>query len=166
MITILLKDPCLEIKSNLAKFIQNLCKVLNKEIGVHSKGILNSLCLNLKHQHNKIRKITTCALCDLLLCDNAGSLIDECFPSLLNISNDKNSDVRNNFYINIANLLNKLNIIYLRKYESNLLRLLLNGLSDDKEEIKKKTEELLEECGNNRKKLAIELKEDVEKFLK
>ena len=150
MITILLKDPCPEIKTNLAKFIQNLCKVLNKEIGVHSKGILNSLCLNLKHQHNKIRKITTSALCDLLLC----------------ISNDKNSDVRNNFYINIANLLNKLNIIYLRKYESNLLRLLLNGLSDEKEEIKKKTEELLEECGNNRKKLAIELKEDVEKFLK
>ena len=114
MIAVLLKDPCPDIKSNLAKFIQNLCKVLNKEIGVHSKGILNSLCLNLKHQHNKIRKITTCALCDLLLCDNAGSLIDECFPSLLNISNDKNSDVRNNFYINIANLLNKLNIIYLR----------------------------------------------------
>jgi hypothetical protein len=166
MITILLKDPCPEIKSNLAKFIQNLCKNLNKEIGLHSKGILNSLCLNLKHQHNKIRKITTSALCDLLLCENAGNLIDDCLPSLLIISNDKNHDVRNNFYVNVANLMNNLNIIYLRKYESNLLRLLLNGLCDDKEEIRKKTEELIEQCGNNRKKLAIELKEDVEKFLK
>ena len=43
--------------------------------------------------------------------------------------------------------------------------LLLNGLSDEKEDIKKLSEQLLEEAGNNRKKLAIETGEDISKFM-
>lgn len=165
MLTVLLKDPFPDLKVKLSEFIMKLAVAMKHDLGAHSKGIVSSLCLNLKHQHNKIRKITTTALVDVLLCDNAGSLYDDCVIFFKPISNDKNSDVRKNFYTCIAKLLQNLNIIYLRKCEPSLVMLLLNGLSDEKEDIKKLSEQLLEEAGNNRKKLAIETGEDISKFM-
>ena len=60
MICKLLTDTCPEVKIRLSEFLICLCnnEKLKKLIGVHSKGIVLSLCLNLKHSHNKIRKIT------------------------------------------------------------------------------------------------------------
>lgn len=43
--------------------------------------------------------------------------------------------------------------------------LLLNGLSDDKEDIRKLTSSLIEESGENRRKLAIETGEDISKYI-
>lgn len=160
MLSILLKDPFPEIKTKLSEFILELSKKLQKEIGAYSKQILNSLCLNLKHQHNKVRKITINSITELLLTENAGDFLGENLDYLRVIVNDKNSDVRKNFYMNISKLLMGFNIIYLRQYESQLVLLLINGLSDDKEEIKEETKKLIEECGNNRKKLSIELGEN------
>ena len=81
------------------------------------------------------------------------------------IANDKNSDVRKNFYLSVAKLLENLNIIYLRRSEPSLVMLLLNGLGDEKEDIQKQTADLIEEVGNNRKKLAIEIGEDISEFI-
>ena len=165
MIEVLLKDPCPDIKVKLSEFIIVLTDKMKQDLGAHAKGIISSLCLNLKHQHNKIRKITTTPLVDLLLCDNAGSLYDDCVLYLKPIANDKNSDVRKNFYLSVAKLLENLNIIYLRRSEPSLVMLLLNGLGDEKEDIQKQTADLIEEVGNNRKKLAIEIGEDISEFI-
>jgi hypothetical protein len=54
----LLTDPCPEVKNKLCEFINHLCNVLGKEIGPHSRQIVVSLCKNLSHNHNKVRKNT------------------------------------------------------------------------------------------------------------
>ena len=58
MIGKLLTDPAPEMKIKLSEFIIKLCERLGKYIGVHSKSIILSLSNNLKHSHNKVRKIT------------------------------------------------------------------------------------------------------------
>lgn len=58
MISKLLNDPCPEVKIKLSEFIILLCVKLNKAIGPHCKGMIISLAANLKHSHNKIRKVT------------------------------------------------------------------------------------------------------------
>jgi hypothetical protein len=58
MIAKLLTDPCPEVKIKLSELLIKLSANLNKVIGPHMKGIILALCNNLKHQHNKIRKIT------------------------------------------------------------------------------------------------------------
>lgn len=58
MLAKFLTDQCPEVKTKLSEFLIHICSVLGKNMGPHTKGILNSLCLNLKHSHNKIRKIT------------------------------------------------------------------------------------------------------------
>lgn len=62
MIGKLLTDQCPEVKIKSSEFIINLCACLGKNMGPHTKAIINSLCLNLKHSHNKIRKITLQAI--------------------------------------------------------------------------------------------------------
>ena len=52
-----------ELCSMIGKLLNDQCIIrlsakLGKVIGPHTKGISNSLSLNLKHSHNKIRKIT------------------------------------------------------------------------------------------------------------
>lgn len=54
----LLTDPCPEVKNKLCELIKNLCEQLGKEIGPHSRQIVLSLCKNLAHNHNKVRKNT------------------------------------------------------------------------------------------------------------
>lgn len=61
--------------------------------------------------------------------------------------------------------MNNLNIVYLNQCESLLLLLLINGLSDDKEDIRSLASSLIEEAGENRKKLAIETGEDISKYI-
>ncbi len=58
MIAKALTDPASEMKNILSEFLINLSHKLGKSIGVHSKNIISSLCSNLKHSHNKVRKVT------------------------------------------------------------------------------------------------------------
>ncbi len=58
MLTKFLTDQCPEVKTKLSDFLIHMCSKLGKNMGPHTKGICQSLCLNLKHSHNKIRKIT------------------------------------------------------------------------------------------------------------
>ena len=157
MLGVILKDQFPDIKVSVSQFISELSKDLKDDIGNYAKQIIESLCLNMKHQHNKIRKISTTSLVDLLLCNEAGNLIDECIPSFTIISNDKNKDTRKIFLNKIAELLEKLNSIYLKKYEGKLFVLLLSGISDDDEDNQKLARKLIEEVGENIHKLEIEL---------
>jgi hypothetical protein len=157
MLGVILKDQFPDIKVSVSQFISELSKDLKDDIGNYAKQIIESLCLNMKHQHNKIRKISTTSLVDLLLCNEAGNLIDECIPSFTIISNDKNKDTRKIFLNKIAELLEKLNSIYLKKYEGKLFVLLLSGISDDDEDNQKLARKLIEEVGENIHKLEMEL---------
>jgi hypothetical protein len=58
MLSKALTDSCPEVKIKSSEFLINMSSKMQKIIGPHTKGILISLCLNLKHQHNKIRKVT------------------------------------------------------------------------------------------------------------
>ena len=157
MLGVILKDQFPDIKVQVSQLISELAKEMKSEIGNYAKQIIESLCLNMKHQHNKIRKISTISLVDLLLCNEAGNLIDECIPSFMIISNDKNKDTRKVFLTKIAELMEKLNSIYLKKYEGKLFVLLLSGISDDDEDNQKLAKQLIEEVGENIHKLEIEL---------
>ena len=157
MLGVILKDQFPDIKVEVSKLISELSKELKADIGIYAKQIIESICLNMKHQHNKIRKISITALVDLLLCNEAGNLIDECIPSFSIICNDKNKDTRKIFLTKIAELLEKLNSIYLKKYEGKLFVLLLSGISDDDEDNRKLAKKLIEEVGENIHKLEMEL---------
>ena len=157
MLGIILKDQFPEIKVQVSQLISEISKVMKDEIGNYAKQIVESLCLNMKHQHNKIRKISITSLVDLLLCNEAGNLIDECIPSFTIVSSDKNKETRKIFLNKIAELLKNLNSIYLKKYEGKLFVLLLSGISDDDEDNQKLTKNLIEQVGDNIYKLEIEL---------
>ena len=158
MLGIILKDQFPEIKVQVSQLISEISKVMKDEIGNYAKQIVESLCLNMKHQHNKIRKISITSLVDLLLCNEAGNLIDECIPSFTIVSSDKNKETRKIFLNKIAELLKNLNSIYLKKYEGKLFVLLLSGISDDDEDNQKLAKNLIEQVGDNIYKLEIELK--------
>ena len=158
MLSKLLIDQCPEVKNRISETIIKLIKVLGNKMGAHAKNICGSLCANLKHSHNKIRKITLQvkliiyikALCEVLLCENAGKNFEECYPLLKMSSNDKKPDVRNVFYSVAFKLINNFNIIHLRKYEHQLVILLMNGLGDDQVDIVNTCYRLLEEAGEHR----------------
>ena len=158
MLGIILKDQFPEIKVQVSQLISEISKVMKDEIGNYAKQIVESLCLNMKHQHNKIRKISITSLVDLLLCNEAGNLIDECIPSFTIVSSDKNKETRKIFLNKIAELLKNLNSIYLKKYEGKLFVLLLSGISDDDEDNQKLAKNLIEQVGDNIYKLEIKKK--------
>jgi len=58
MLAKFLTDQCPEVKIKLSELLTHISSVLGKNMGPNTKGICNSLCQNLKHSHNKIRKIT------------------------------------------------------------------------------------------------------------
>ena len=157
MLGVILRDQFPEIKVQVSQLISELSKAMKEEIGKYAKQIIESLCLNMKHQHNKIRKISIISLVDLLLCNEAGNLIDECIPAFTAISNDKNKETRKIFLNEIAELLKKLNTIYLKKFEGKLFVLLLSGISDDDKDNQELSKKLIEEVGENIHKLEIEL---------
>ena len=157
MLGVILKDQFPDIKFQVSQLISELSKEMKNEIGNSTKQIIESLCMNMKHQHNKIRKISIISLVDLLLCNEAGNLIDECINSFTIISNDKNKDTRKIFLTKIAELLKNLNSVYLKKYEGKLFVLLLSGISDDDEDNRKLAKNLIEEVGENIHKLELEL---------
>ena len=58
MLGVILRDQFPEIKVQASQLISELSKAMKEEIGKYAKQIIESLCLNMKHQHNKIRKIS------------------------------------------------------------------------------------------------------------
>lgn len=78
-------------------------------------------------------------------------------PALKAASNDKTVECRKTTYLVLAQLLNKLPGSVLQDYESELLCYLLNGLSDDNEEVIAKTKELISDVGKNIRKMQMDL---------
>ena len=80
----------------------------------------------------------------------------ELLPSLKLAVNDKTLEVRKSTYEVIAKLLNGFSTSFLREYESDLVQLLLNGLSDENEEIVKQCINLIAQVGKSIKALEVE----------
>lgn len=78
-------------------------------------------------------------------------------PGLKAASNDKTVECRKASYLVISQLLNKLPGSVLPDYEPELLCYLLNGLSDDSQEVIAMTKELISEVGRNVRKMHMEL---------
>ena len=97
----------------------------------------------------------------MLLCENAGKSFEDCINFLRYLPNDKNSDVRMAFYSVIYKIMVNMKIIYLRKYEHNIVLYLMNGLSDERDDIKKEAYQYIEKAGKYREKLASELEEEL-----
>ena len=72
------------------------------------------------------------------------------------ITNDIIKGMRKNFLNKIVELLNKLNNIYLKKYEGKLF-VLLSGISDDDNDNQQLAKSLSEEVCENIHKLEVEL---------
>ena len=90
---------------------------------------------------------------ELLLTREAGYHLKEVMLNFKIIVNDKTSEVRKSTYQIVGKLLNQFSPSLLREFESDLVQLLLNGLSDDNEEIIKVCQNLIEEVGQNIKAL-------------
>lgn len=61
--------------------------------------------------------------------------------------------------------MNGLSTTFLKKFEANLILFLVNGLSDENQEIKMMCINLIEDVGLKRKLLALELEEKIDEFL-
>ena len=61
--------------------------------------------------------------------------------------NDRSQDVRATFYDVLFHWMTKMELHYLRQYESEFIQFLLNGIADDKLEIGPKCAEFLENHG-------------------
>jgi len=97
----------------------------------------------------------------VIKCDNAAKFLREALPQLKIASNDKSSSVRWNsnsliycrkqvYEICVA-FLNKFDIMDLKQYESDLILILINGISDEQEHISLMCESQIEEYGTNLK---------------
>ena len=54
----ILTDKYPEIKREASELVCLFCVSLPEYIGLNAKSIVKSLCLNIKHQHSKVRKVT------------------------------------------------------------------------------------------------------------
>lgn len=90
---------------------------------------------------------------ELLLTREAGKHLRELIFRFKNAINDKTSEVRKASYQVVARLLNGFSPSLLKEYESELVQMLLNGLNDENEDVRTLCEGLLENVGENIKKL-------------
>jgi len=153
MLSKALLDEYPEAKKEACSLIVDLSHGLKDTIGEHSSSIFKSLSENLTHQQSKVRKPTIESIGELLLTREAGKHLRELIFRFKNAINDKTSDVRKASYQVIARLLNGFSPSLLKEYESELVQMLLNGLGDDNEDVRNLCEELLENVGENMKKL-------------
>ena len=65
------QDANPEMKNKTAYFCGKMAVSLGKKVGTYMKGIVESLVLNLQHQHSKVRKSTLRGLRDVLACRGA-----------------------------------------------------------------------------------------------
>jgi len=74
--------------------------------------------------------------------------------------NDRSQDVRSIFFTVLRHWMKNMEIQSLRSYEDSFVLFLLNGISDDNEEISKSCREFLEEHGSRMKEALAMLDEE------
>jgi hypothetical protein len=157
MISKALTDQFPDVKKECSQLIIEMSTELKGSLGDHAAVIAKSIVKNFGHQHWKVRKITVEATGALLLTDNGANQMKELLPAIKIVVNDKNLEVRRSTYEIVANLLNGLSLGFLKDYESDLVQLLLNGLSDENEDVVNTCLQLISNVGQNIKKVHMEV---------
>jgi hypothetical protein len=136
-----------EMKHKTATFAANLSRELPNNSGSYMRSVVIGLCANLQHQHSKVRKTTLRAMQDVLVAKGAEQFVCEILGQLRYTQNDRSQDVRRIFYEVLCSWMVRMDLTSLRKYESNFVQYLLNGVSDECEDIATKARTFLEEHG-------------------
>ena len=126
------------------------------------KKVVLSLTENLKHHHSKVRKSSLNALQVLIGCKGAEEFLEEALPQFKMTVNDRHHDVRRVAVRVIDYWLKNMDIHATKKMQKDLLLFLLNGVSDEIEDIRDMSIEILERHGNDMKEALVALGEEEE----
>lgn len=163
MLSKIVSDANPEMKSKSAKFAGFLCLELKEKVGHYMKNTVISLVKNLHHQHSKVRKQTLLGLQDVIVCRGAENCLDDALPQLKFAINDRSQDVRLTVYNQVLrHWLTSMEIHSLRKFEHFFVQFLLNGMSDENDDIRKACIEMIEEHGRNMREALIQLGEEMD----
>ena len=114
------------------------------------KATIGSLVKNLQHQHAKVRKATLLALKDVIISRGAEPFLEDAIVQLKFSMNDRSQDVRYTFYKDVLeHWLTNMDIHSQKEYDATFVLFLLNGITDEYNEIQQKCIVLLEEHGKN-----------------
>lgn len=103
-----------------------------------------------------MRKATLLGLRDVLVTKGAEQFIEDAIVQLKFSINDRSIDVRQTFYSQVLpKWITEMEINSLKLYDAALVLFLLNGLSDESEEISRKCKEMLEEHGRQMREALI-----------
>lgn len=119
------------------------------------KKVVISLTENLKHQHSKVRKSSLNALKIVIGCRDANEFLVEALAQLKMTINDRHHDVRRIAIGVIDYWLQNMDLTSLKQFEDDLILFLLNGASDEIEDIREVSIEILERHGNHMKEALI-----------
>ena len=127
------------------------------------KKTIMALSDNLKHQHSKVRRNTLKGLKDVIVARNAEEFLEEAIPELKLTALDRSQDVRMMVITVVEFWLTNMDINPLKKFEKDLMMLLLNGVAEPMfEDISVKAQDVLEAHGNNMKEALAALGEEGE----
>jgi len=151
MVSKILLDNNPEMKNKASAFCVKLWEKLPDKCGNRMKRVVISLTENLKHQHSKVRKGSLNALKVVIGWKGAEEFLVEALPQLKMTINDRHRDVRKISIGVIDYWLRNMDINSTKKFEKDLLLFLLNGASDEIEEIQQESIQILERHGNDMK---------------
>ena len=137
-----------EMKQKVSSFASQLAQALPEKCGNFMKTTVDGLTQNLGHQHSKVRKVTLRGLKEVAIARNAELCLIDSISTLRLVMNDRSTDVRKTFYEVLKHWMVKMDIQSLKQFEANLVLFLLNGVSDECQEISEGCIQFLEEHGN------------------
>ena len=147
----LLKDKYPEVKKICCVFIDKLTIKFPAEFSLNIKDILFSLVINCQHAHYKVRKESSSIVYKLLTLPNAAVYLEDIFPCLYLLQDDKHADVSLNSFECIGKCLMLFEFTYIKQFEDKMILFLLTGLL--REKTKNISQFYLTEFGKRRKKL-------------
>lgn len=162
MLSKVLLDANPDMKNKASDFTSKLWEWLPEKVGSRTKKIVISLTENLKHQHSKVRKSSLNGLKTVIGCRNANEFLAEALPQLKMTINDRHHDVRKVAIQVIDHWLQSMDLSELKKFEKDLVLFLLNGISDENDEVRDLSIEILERHGTNMKEALISLGDEQE----
>lgn len=154
-----LSDENPEMKQKCASFAASISREHPEKVGSYMKNVTDAMVINLGHQHKNVRKQTLLSLKDVLVARNAELYLQDCMKQLRFIMNDRSADVRRTFYEVVEHWLINMDLNAIKVFEGDFVLCLLNGVSDEQEEIASLAKRLLDDHGKRMKDALTQLGE-------
>ena len=155
----LLKDEFPDIKIK----ISDIFGYIDEDSFLDGKSFIDHIIKVTRHKRWKVRLAGTKALYDLILRKECQCLCDNLIGEYKRLSQDKNQvflfslfnfqKIRAEVYKTIENALNKFTWEFVKKFEVEMILILMNSLEDDQESIRENGKIQLEKVAANRKLL-------------